>query len=231
MSLKAIILDSREADWVKALTFDVPMTVQSLPYADAWLATGDATLLVERKTVGDLLGSIADGRIFDQVARMVDASAWCYVVVTELPAVRSGYVWLQNRITKWKWASVQGALATVQEMGATVLFLENYGAYGPVLELLARRSREEVRIGRKREGVFATPGEIVLSSLPGISVVRAQALLDHCGSAAWALAYLTDGGEDIPGVGPATRKAARGALGLDDELTLTVISREGQNGQ
>ena len=180
--------------------------------------------------MSDLLGSISDGRLFDQASRMAKASPWSYVVVTEIPIVRSGFVWTSGRITKWRWASVMGALLTVQEMGIGVMFLYTPERYKAALIRLAQRSRGDVRPQHKREGVLATAGEAILSSLPGISEVRAQALLDHCGSAAWALAYLAgDGGGEVPGVGPATRDSARKALGLDDELILTVISKEGKD--
>ena len=231
MSLNAVILDTREPESITKLTFDVPTSTQALPCGDAWLSTDDGIVIVERKTVSDLLGSISDGRLFDQASRMAKASPWSYVVVTEIPIVRSGFVWTSGRITKWRWASVMGALLTVQEMGIGVMFLYTPERYKAALIRLAQRSRGDVRPQHKREGVLATAGEAILSSLPGISEVRAQALLDHCGSAAWALAYLAgDGGGEVPGVGPATRDSARKALGLDDELVLTVITREGNDG-
>ena len=231
MSLNAVILDTREPKTITSLTFDVPTSTQALPCGDAWLSTDTGIVIVERKTPGDLLGSIMDGRLFDQASRMVKASPWCYVVVTEIPTIRSGFVWTSGRITKWRWTSVMGALLTVQEMGVGVMFLYAPERYKAALIRLAQRSRGDVRPQHKREGVLATAGEAILSSLPGISEVRAQALLDHCGSAAWALAYLAgDGGGEVPGIGPATRDSARKALGLDDELVLTVITREGNDG-
>jgi len=227
MTLNAVILDTREPESITKLTFDVPTSTQALPCGDAWLSTDTGIVIVERKTASDLLGSIMDGRLFDQASRMVKASPWSYVVVTSIPIVRSGYVWTSGRITKWKWASVMGALLTVQEMGVGVMFLYAPTQYKAALVRLANRNRDDVRPHHKREAVMAAPGELILSSLPGISEVRAQALLDHCGSAAWALMYLSgDKGGEVPGVGPATREAARKALGLDEGLMLSVITRE-----
>jgi len=53
--LQAVILDSREPEWIKSLSFDVQTTVAKLPCGDAWLATSDnANIVVERKTFSDL---------------------------------------------------------------------------------------------------------------------------------------------------------------------------------
>ena len=228
MTLKAVILDSREPDWVKSLTFDVPVTVQALPTGDAWLAVEDATIIVERKTLPDLLGSIVDGRLFDQASRMVQASPWCYCVITGMPSIRSDCLFVDGRMTNWSWNSVQGATATLQELGVVVLWRPTgYEAYRETLEWLARHNRGPIMLRQKRETVMQSPAEIVLSALPGISDGRADALMRHCGSAAFALQYLTgEGGGTVPGVGPGTKQAARKALGLPEDLQLAVISKE-----
>lgn len=228
MTIRTVVIDSNEPKWVQALTFDNALVaVQHLPCGDAWLACEDATLIVERKTLPDLLASIADGRLFDQSGRMAKASRWSYVVVTELPTIRSGYIFISGKMTKWPWVSVTGALMTVQELGVTVTWCEGDTQYAPTLTRLAKRSRGNVHVKKRRDVALQTPGELVLSSLPGISDVRARALFEHCGSAAFALQYLSgeDGG-NCPGVGPSTKAAARAALGLPADLKMVVIAKE-----
>jgi len=224
--LKAVILDSKEPASIKALDFGVPTLVQPLKCGDCWLATDSTTLVVERKTLSDLLASIRDGRLFDQAARLVAQSKWCYEVITELPVVRSGCVFLNGKMSEWKWASVQGALLTLQEMGVEVVWWE--GGYVQCLQWLADRSRDTVHVKpQRRDIVMESPAETVLCSLPGISDGRAGALLEHCGTAAFALQFLTgNGGGSIPGIGPGTKTAVRSALGLTDDLVLTVVGKE-----
>ena len=105
MSLKAVVIDSREPQWVRDLDFGVSSSVIALPIGDCWLATEDTTLVCERKTLADLLASIRDGRLFTQAAAMVTQSIWSYEVVTELPVIRSGCVWAGGQLTNWKWSS------------------------------------------------------------------------------------------------------------------------------
>jgi len=224
--LKTVILASTEPARIKALNCGVPTMVQALPCGDAWLATDTETLVIERKTLSDLLASIRDGRLFDQAARMGAQSKWSYEVITALPVVRSGMVCLDGKLTEWKWSSVQGALLTIEEMGIEVVWWQ--GGYVECLKWLASRDRDTVHVKpQKRDVIMQSPAETILCSLPGISDGRAGALLEHCGTAAFALQFLTgNGGGPVPGIGPGTKTAVRNALGLADDLVLTVVSKE-----
>lgn len=231
MPIKAVAIDAREPEWVRRLAFgDAPTVIQALPCGDAWITVEDAVLIVERKTLPDLVASVADGRIFRQSATMVQASPWSYVAITSLPVMRSGLLWLDGHASRWQWGSVSGALATVQEMGVVVVWgwLGDPG-YQTMLISLANRKRAPVRPSPRRDVEMVTAGEAVLCSLPGVSRERAQALLQHCGSAAWALQYLTgEGGDKVEGIGPATKEKTRKAVGLDGGTQLVVVSTEGR---
>lgn len=229
MTLKAVVLDSREPQWVQELDLGVPSSVTTLPIGDAWLAAEDTTLVVERKTLADLLASIQDNRLFTQAAAMVQQSAWSYEVVTELPVIRSGCVWAGGKLTNWKWSSVQGALMTLQDIGVQVVWWPNsHQGYADALKFLADRDRQPVKVHpQKREVVMQSQAEAILCGLPGISDGRAGTLLEHCGTAAFALDFLTgNGGGSVPGIGPGTKSAVRQALGLPDDLRLAVIDRQ-----
>lgn len=223
--MRAVIVDSREPGWCKKLRLSgIEAKVQELPAGDAWLLCEDVVLVVERKTLSDLCASIADGRLFNQVAAMRKASDWCYVVVSPLPSVTAGKLVVSGKPTNWQWSSVQGALLTVRELGAVLVWAESDASYGATLEWLANRDRGEVVIEPRRQGVMETPAETLLTSIPGIGSGRAGALLEHCGTAAWALDYLTgSGGGNVPGIGASTKAATRHALGLEDQFTLSVI--------
>jgi ERCC4-type nuclease len=106
-----------------------------------------------------------------------------------------------------------------------VVFCDGDAHYGAMLEQLARRDRGAVQVKQqKRAVVMQSPGEVLLTALPGIADGRAEALLKYCGSPAYALSFLTGNNEgvDVPGVGRGTMSAVRAALGLDDEFYLEV---------
>jgi len=232
--LQAVILDSNDvsaAPWLLDLDWGCPVSKTDLHHVgDAWATVDDlATLVIERKTLSDLLASIRDGRLFTQAAAMVKVSAWAYEVVTELPVVRSGFVWAGGKLTNWKWSSVQGALMTLQDIGVQVVWWpESRQGYADALKFLAARDRGPVKVHpQRREVVMQSRAEAILCALPGISDGRAGALLKHCETTAWALEFLTaDKWESVPGVGPGTKSAVRQALGLADGLRLAVIDKE-----
>lgn len=234
MTIQAVILDSREPTWVQQLRFGAaPVMIQALPAGDACIATPSAMILVERKTATDLLASIVDDRLFTQIGEMRKQTPWVYVVVTG-DLVKSGTsVVADGRATQWTWASLQGALITAQELGATIIYTSE-AEYASTLTALASHPRGNVRVEPQREVTMMSPGELVLTSLPGISEVRARALLDYCGSAGYALVFLSEGGngnvpDKVPGIGAATKQAARAALGLPDDILLEITTRPDTN--
>ena len=120
-SLTAVLIDSTEPDWVQHLKFhDAAPTVTALHVGDAWLTTDGYSVIVERKTAGDLVNSVIDGGLLNQAARMVGESMfqWRYLVYTQ-PEIRSGAVVLQGRPTQMKWRRIAGVLVDLQEMVLT----------------------------------------------------------------------------------------------------------------
>ena len=228
-AIQSAIVDHREPLWMHRLQLDgATVVVSQLQCGDVWLAAADGKLLIiERKTVTDLLASIADGRLFEQAAAMVAMSPWSYIVVQgTLESARDGRTLAAGMVTNWQWAAVQGALQTAQEMGVAVIYLSGDDAdFAAFLCHLAARDRTAVRVGGPRKVETLQPGLVALMALPGIGADRAKTLLDCWQSAAWALTWLTDpaAGDEVPGIGPQTRAAVRDALGVPDGDKLELV--------
>jgi len=224
----SVLIDHREPLWMQRLQFDDASTVVTqLQCGDAWIAAADDCLLIiERKTADDLLASIADGRLFDQAGDMVAMSPWSYVVVEGVLApAADGKTLADGRVTNWRWASVQGALQTIQEMGVAVVYLPDSPAeFQRYLERLAKRERGTVRVGGVRKAELLAPGMSLLMSLPGVGPDRAKTLLEQAGTAAFALSVLSDDAIAVPGVGDGVRSRVREALGLTANMKLDVIT-------
>lgn len=214
------LIDSREPAEIQNLDLGVPVVTMPLDAGDIIVTCDDGrTLVIERKTPSDFLGSIKDGRLFQQCHKMREMSEFCYLaIVGRMDMVKGNKVRVDGyRITGWNWDSVQGALLTVQEMGASII----YGAdFKGCVERLARRDRDGLTIHPRRQSEPMTPDEAFLASLPGIGALKAKELLSY-GTAAQALDYLTDipndldkDGLKIPGIGWNTKVAIRNVLGL-----------------
>jgi len=225
--ISAIILDSREPDHLKYMFPDC--SVQMLDAGDLWCATDDnQILIIERKTPSDLLNTIGQDRLFSQCARMREYSPWCYLVITGHFYVQSnGHIQIAGRETGWLFSAIQGALLTVQELGVGVIHCNGEEDYAACIERLSNRERGEIHIDQPRQPHILSAGESFLAALPGIGIEKAQALLKHCDTPAWALSYLTRYGENgVPGVGDGIKRSVRKALGLSEEMELWPISHE-----
>lgn len=228
--IAGIIIDNREPVWVQGLRFDgAPVSIEQID-ADALILLEDGTMLgIERKTAEDFLGTLRANRLWPQLARLRELTPWAYLVMTgDLRAGPGGKcVTDEGRETGWNYGSVQGALLTVQEIGVHVVTCRELD-YETTILRLAARDRSAIRVQPARDTLLMSEGEQILSALPGIGEDKANRLIEHCGSAAWALTYLClMGAQGIPGIGDGIRRRVRKALGLDDWQILHVVDAAG----
>jgi ERCC4-type nuclease len=232
--MTAIMIDQREPDNIKSQFPDAAITM--LETGDAWVACEDGhILLIERKTSDDLLNSLRDGRLLEQISRLVEPrhnqylrgeqqTYWPYLVITgELRPNHNGKVWT-GRETGWAWNAVQGALLTVQEMGCYVVQCPSDTEYSSTVMMLSTREHKDtVDIFPQRMPLPISAKEAFLCALPEIGIERARAILEWSGGVlAHALSGLTDLQIDAP-VGKSVRSKIRGFLGLREQQTLEFV--------
>jgi ERCC4-type nuclease len=221
------MVDSREPSEIQTADFGCPSTVTALETGDLWASCSDGALLViERKTPSDLLASIGDNRLFLQAGKMRERSPWAYLVLTGwLTPSHDGKTIVNGRVTGWQWVSVQGALLTVQELGVHVLSCDHDNAYAKTVHQLAARERTPRVLPPVSTARVMSPGEQLLTGLPGIGLERAQNLLESFRPAA-ALEWLTwmDTPSQVAGIGNGIKSNVRKALDLKDDESLTIWS-------
>jgi ERCC4-type nuclease len=232
--MTAIMIDQREPDNIKSQFPDAAITM--LETGDAWVACEDGNILmIERKTSDDLLNSLRDGRLLEQISRLVEPrhnqylrgeqqTYWLYLVITgELRPNRDGKAWT-GRETGWAWNAVQGALLTIQEMGCYLVQCPSDTEYsGTVMMLSKREHKDTVDIFPQRMPMPVSAKEAFLCALPGIGIERARSILEWSGGMlAHALSGLTDMHIDAP-VGKSVRSKIRGFLGLAEQQTLEFV--------
>jgi hypothetical protein len=169
----------------------------------------------------NLVTGIRQDTLFTRIASLKQRSPWAYLLVSgQMEPMKNGMTRVDGADTKWAWSAVQGALATVQELGVVVVLIPDEGDVGPAVERLAKRDRGAKRLAPAREIEIFSPAEAILLALPGIGEKHMLQILGFVGgSAADALMALTAADVDIPGIGPKTRQAVREALGLKpDEM-------------
>lgn len=210
-----ITIDNREPTHIQGLSWPGALTmVGNLECGDVQVQTPDGDLiLIERKTPRDLLDSIKDRRLFNQVAMMVGKTAWAYVLI-------EGSLESEVKQTQWNWASIQGALISIQELGCAVVYDPDFPG---AVERIVNRSRTDVKIPQRREPYIFSPAEQILMSLPGVGSKKAQEYLKEFGNVAFALTALTSAHNDkeyLPGWGKKSRDNLVEALGGALEIKL-----------
>lgn len=232
MSITSAIVDSREPDGIRALTFGgIPTATAPLEAGDLVATTSDdAMIVVARRAPNDLLNSMKNNLLFPVVRAMREQSPWAYLIVCgHISPGPDGKTFVNGVDTGWVWASVSGALLTVQELGVHVLQIPSEREYEQAVTRLGNRDRSPVIIQPQRKAKIFDDAELLLSALPNVGAARVQAILDHCGSAAYALEWLTDDecqNDAVPGVNAGIKRGIRRALGLDDQRTLAVVTKE-----
>jgi len=187
-----VIYDHRE----ERSTIPGLLALDGLSCESAQLAVGDYILsdrlVVERKTATDLIASIKDRRLWEQMGRLKEA----YPIIILI---------LEGAPTRFPSEGWKGALGSVMTMGG-VSIIQTLDAE-ETAEWIARLARREergptsARGGKRKSKDPDRLLEAVLSSLPGISSKGAERLLDHFGNLNAVFAADAEELEKIPGIG------------------------------
>jgi ERCC4-type nuclease len=147
-------------------------------------------LIIERKTITDLLQSIKDNRIQNQAAKMRSLSEYCYLVIC------GSLVWTDRQKiigTNWHFRSVIGVLLSVQELGVCVVHSADDTDFPAALNWLYNRDRDSiVTLWPRKYGYPMTDDEKILVSLRGIGETKASKLLRQYGNLADIIVKLTE---------------------------------------
>lgn len=184
-----------------------------------WCITAhDLLRLINGKAVGG--GSI----LFSHALNLKRKSEWAYLLIQgKLERDNGGATVKNGKPTKQSWASVQGALRRLQELGIT--YEQDTIDFAPWIERIGKSSRDDKKIMPVIDALFPDPGEAMLLCLPGmterhlIEVYRAMATGNVAYNYARALAYLTH----VPLFGEAFRLAIRNALDMEENELLRVF--------
>lgn len=235
MAISAVMIDSREPDWVKSLKFGgVPVSHEILDAGDFWVLTDDNKILViERKTPNDFLNTLKEERLFVQMAglqRLREEGYWPYLMITgEISRGANGHV-VTDRETGWSWNAIEGALLSIQEMGIFVTHCENdFDLENAVIRLADRSRDEKMILPPARIGKVLGLQAGFLCGLPGIGPEKVGTILEYCETPAWALVGLTDKESVIPGIGPGIKNNVRYTLGLKDNQELVIVLDDSGN--
>jgi ERCC4-type nuclease len=176
------------------------VVVEPLPAGDYRIHGG---VLVERKTVADLHGSLARGRLWSQVGRVRDTAALPFLFVEGEELDRG------PRHPN----AIRGCLLAVADLGVAVVRSRDPDDTALWLHRLAvRQARRRSSARASQRQLQPPPGVTVLSGVPGISDATARALLERFGTVERLLAAGPERWADVDGIGPVRAHALAAAL-------------------
>ena len=183
---------------------------RGVPFRAGQLPVGDFVVGprvgVERKTTGDFLGSLVEGKLFGQVRALAAAFSRPLLVLegTDLFTLRQIDA-----------EAIYGALATIaSDFGVPVLSTTDERETAALLTaLMARETRREgggktVPVRTAKPGLGpAERQRFVVEGLPGVSGALAERLLDHFGSVAAIMGADEESLREVSGIGPGKARA------------------------
>lgn len=185
---------------------EVSLAIERLPLGDYLI---DGALLVERKTLGDLVASIKDGRLFGQGLRLAVSPLRKALILEGTSADLMG--------SKMRREAIQGALIAITLYLGIPLLRSRGPAETAQLMLFAARQGRSVaagtapRPGRQPRGKSRIQSR-VLQGLPGVGPQRARGLVERFGSLEGVMQADTEALASVRGIGRATAEAIRWAV-------------------
>jgi len=175
--------------------------------------TGDK--IVERKTTLDLIHSIANRRLWTQLEKLKSAQGYKPLLLVENPLT------LIQRFTKWNLRSVCGLLTSIElDWGVPILWAPNRTWTIATLLSLCKPQEERAHPPRfvRKETSLDEIRVSVLCGIPGVSAVRARALVEHFGTLSRIAEAPVEKIAEVEGIGPKTAAKIWEVFNLDEKL-------------
>ena len=186
------------------------------------LAVGDYLLskhvAVERKTTGDFISSIIDGRLFKQMGEL-KGNFRTPILILEGNGLFNG----ERKIHP---NAIRGALASVSlDYGVPIINTENNLETAEMLLAIAKREqitkKKSISVrGKKKARSMNHRQEMLLAGLPQINTQTARKLLKHFGSPEKIFTATTEELMKVEGLGPKMAKRIRLLLSKNYEKSI-----------
>ena len=177
----------------------IDVSVAAMPSGDYGIPNG---ILVERKTVADLHGSIEQGRFFRQIGRIRDEAAFPYLLV-EGANVLAGPCHPNG---------IRGALLAVADQGVALIRSLDVTDTSLWLHRLALREQRRRRAVDDTADRLPDPGVVALAGVAGVSRAMAKALIARFGSVEGVVAAGPKRWLEVDGIGEVRANALAAAL-------------------
>lgn len=210
-----VLVDDREALLLKYLGKNYPVQKVRLPLGDMIVARDNGALVVERKTVADLIASIKSNRLWSQLLRLMKAKEILGYRIRRRLLVIQGSFWGYTNVSSINeerfWGMVFGSLISINFVYDTpCIVCENNRAFEIFLRILMKREEEgkddALPHGRwRRKPISRLPAmnirQYVLDAIPSIGEAHAKSLLSSYGTISDIAGSSMSRLMEVPGIG------------------------------
>jgi len=179
-----------------------------LSVGDIMIPSAHSTCIIERKTPGDFLSSIADGRLTDQLGNMLQTTpAPIFVIEGDIKCNRNKKVVADGRHTRWYYYSYLNMIASLQLAGAIVIHVPSR-LFAETVFKIALWHQKDSHLTQRRvpnlgfKTTFSQQLDL-LAAIPGIGIDKAELLLGEFGNPWNVLSNVPDWGR-VKGIGKKT---------------------------
>jgi len=227
-----VTVSPTEPPRLKAIASSITTVYESKFGADVVFRSRGLWVGIQRKELGDLVNSVSDGRLGENLAKMkLRDIAVLLIEGTPKFSLEGELLGAAGRYGRgFTEASYQGVLWTVQSQGIWVAHTKTLDDTIKYIETLERWcSKERHTSLMKRPGPVNSWGTAtnedfarhMLMGLPGVGVEVANRVLEKFGRVPWEWSCTKEELMEVPGVGKKTADrllGAFGVLGLKDEV-------------
>lgn len=180
-----------------------------------WSSPSLGTCGVQRKEIRDLVSSLGDGRLAKELGQMNGVEG-IKALLVEGRGSWTNDGWFVDRYVKFHQKALVGVLASVQNRGVWCFQTKDVDETKKWIRWLMDWSNKE-----RHDGLMSRPGPMwtstkdwqvhLLTSLPGVGVKRAEAILDHLGMPL-RLSVSKEQLLSVPGLGKGTVETIMGVF-------------------
>ena len=162
---------------------------------------------VERKTVGDFISSMVDGRLFKQLSELKENFVYPVLIIEG-----NGLYDTERKVHP---NAIRGAIASVAiDFNVPILWTQSPLETAEMLIAIAKREqldsgKKNAIRGRKKARSMNDRQEILIAGLPNVNTSTAKKLLKHFGSPEKVFTASDDDLKKVDGIGPKMAKKIR----------------------
>lgn len=189
-------VDIREPEEIRFPLSNRGWIVAKMDAGDFCFTTGiGQQVLVERKTIKQLLADLESGTLADQCIRLIAATEWPILLIEGQWVHMSGKLYRSS----WTWEQAWNALQTYQDQKLRIQITTSIHHTVTRVQQLAEYYRKGIHVSIRRQ----SPGDHkldVLTRIKGVGPAKAQKLIDTYGSLAHIATASPDALAMVPGV-------------------------------